>query len=207
MRKVYRIMGIIFISLFFCKNSVFSSNFVFKSKGRGITLGSAKDEYREKRDFQKRRVYVQVLLKNGNTLEGEILEETEEYIILSILEGKGRTKIRKEKIVSIKPIKKSLKSTQSSTSKLLFITESPFAKKEEILLEIIIFIILGLVIFISYLILIFKAPRRPLGVRLICFFWRNFFLYKDSFLFNVVLFRFERSFPSSFWRGRLFILF
>ncbi len=47
-----------------------------------------------------------VILENGNELTGEIVEETNEYIVLSTMEGKGRTKIFKSDIADIVQIQK-----------------------------------------------------------------------------------------------------
>ena len=147
---------------------------------------------KDKKDFQP--FDVQIELKNGNTLEGEILKETDEYILLSILEGKGRTKIRKERIASIRRIKRESKKTPSTLKKESMQIENKifFSKEEEkkilaegikkALPQIIIFILLGLFVFLSFFILIFKAPHRPLGVRLICFFLGVF-----HFLFSLYL--------------------
>lgn len=102
------------------------------------------------------------------------------------MEGKGRTKIRKEKIASIRRIERKPKKVPSTLKKeSTQIEDKIFSYKKEMnkemkrifvegiketLPQIIIFILLGLFVFLSFFILIFKAPYRPLGVKLICFF-------------------------------------
>jgi len=49
-----------------------------------------------------------ILLKNGNVLEGEIITETDDAIVLGIFEGKGRTTVKKNQIQSVQktPVKR-----------------------------------------------------------------------------------------------------
>jgi len=167
---------------------------------------------KNKKDFQP--FYAQIELKNGNTLEGEILKETDEYILLSILEGKGRTKIKKERITSIRRIKREPKKTLSTLKKESTQIENKiFSYKKEMkkiftkgmrktLPQIIIFILSGLFVFLSFLILIFKAPHRPLGVKLICFF-EGIFL-SLAFLYLLILSSFALNDVIYTLKGRFF---
>jgi len=167
---------------------------------------------KNKEDFQP--FYAQIELKKGNTLEGEVLKETDEYILLSILEGKGRMKIRKERITSIRRIKRESKKAPSILKKESTQIENKiFSYKKEmkkifakgikkILPQIIIFIILGLFVFLSFFILIFKAPYRPLGVKLICFF-EGIFL-SLAFLYLLILSSFALNDIIYTLKGRFF---
>lgn len=61
-----------------------------------------------------------IILKNGNVLEGEIITETDNAIVLEIFEGKGRTTVKKNQIQSVQkaPVKHAQPKTEVKSDAL-----------------------------------------------------------------------------------------
>jgi hypothetical protein len=136
-----------------------------------------------------------ILLKSGGEIEGEIIEEAEEYVVLSILGGKGKTRLKKEDIASIEktpspkkiqpgsPVKREITSSSREMKSLKEIFSSVKQKK---IYKIIPPVVAALLL--VYIILIFIMRGRPLGVKLICLLAGPFILI--SFLFGLMMLSF-----------------
>lgn len=165
----------------------------------GANFSFAQNREEGKTALIDKNSYFSIQLKNGNTFQGKIIKERKDYILLSILEGKGTIKLRNQEIARISRIRRpssrySLSTIKpSSSSKIKFKELQPSTKiarfplgllreifklssfssgSLKIFLPLIFIIFTGLVV---YFVVIFFAPQRPFLVKFLSFFGFIFF--------------------------------
>lgn len=133
----------------------------------------------------------EVLLKNGNVLEGKVVQEYSKSIIFSTLDGKGKISINRDEIKSIekKPLsKKEIFSSEESEGlpRNPQVQTAPQIKPETLLkLEsgsmnfsklissmgsLVIVFLLAIICIIAFIVFIAISKKRPFVIRIICFF-------------------------------------